>query len=494
MKRALMCCVMAAVLVPVLALGAVTRIEQVVEGNSALKLYVSAESDTGASIVDMKQEELGLTLDNTPLKVESIKLFSQTGEGMAITLLLDCSKSMGSKGEGEQEPFAMAKEAARRLINGMGPKDTFSILAVGDTVKVVQPFTSDKALLGQSLNSIKPTANLTMLYEALRKAIELNAQSGVGIPERRAVIVISDGKDEGSGITLDDVLESNKRSGLPFFAIGFTRVEPAHLSNLKRLALKSGGLYVASPTAKSITKALPAIKEYFRNSYTVQANASGPLAAKLSVLKASFERGGVRAESVRDIQLAGKAAYAPGSEQAGGGEKGIGGFLRAHKIASSAALAVVVLLVILGVVVSRRRKARIATEAARVQAEAMAAARSSAPPAAEQSATSAGRSIGKLCVVASTVDAVPVGLSFPLQASNILGRGEGSSIILNDAKASRRHCEVTVNNGMVMVTDLGSTNGTKVNGTTITSPTVLRGGEQLSIGGVEMRFDQGQSV
>lgn len=491
-KRAFMCFVSSLVLVPVLALGAVTRIEQVIEGNSALKLYVSAESDTGASITDLKQGELSLTLDNTQLKVESLKPFSQTGEGMAITLLLDCSRSMGSKGEGEQEPFAMAKEAARRLINAMGPKDAFSILAIGDSVQVVQAFTNDKAQLDKSLKGIKPTANLTMLYEALRRAIDLNAQSGAGIPMRRAIVVISDGKDEGSGITLDDVLESNRRSGLPFFAIGFTRVEPAHLSNLKRLALKSGGLYVAAPTAQSITKTLPLIKEYFNNSYAVHVSSAAPLAARQSVLRAVFDRDGVRADAVRDVLLTGKAALHYEDEQAGGEGKGIAGFLRSHKIASASAAAGVLVLAALGVILFRRRKARIAAEAAREQAEALAAARSAAASA-SRSATGASPDLGRLSVVASSVDAVPVGLSFPLHASNVLGRGEGSTIILNDSKASRRHCEILVSNGLVTVTDLGSTNGTKVNGTPISAPTVLRGGERLTVGGVELRYDPGQA-
>lgn len=484
-KRAFLFLVTVAILVPTLAMATVTRIEQVSEGSSALKIYISAEQDAGASIVDMKPTEMSLSLDNAQLAIESVKLFSQTGEGMAITLLLDCSKSMGNQGEGGQEPFAMAKEAARRLIKEMGPQDVFSILAVGDTAQVVQPFTADKELLGKSLNAMKATANLTVLYEALRRALEINAQGGQGIPERRAVIVISDGKDEGSGITLDDVLESNKRSGLPFFAIGFTRVDPAHLSNLKRLALKSGGLYVASPTAQSITKTLPAIKEHFRNSYAVQVKASGPLQAKLSVVKAVFERGGVKSEAVREVLLTGKAAAS--STTGGAAEaKDFGGFLKKNKLAVAAMAAGLVVVVVAGVLVVKRRKARVAAEAARVEAEAMAAARSAAGGKAER--------CGRLTVVSSKAEAVPVGLGFPLQATNVLGRGEGASIILNDAKVSRRHCEIAANGGVYTVTDLNSTNGTKVNGAAIASPTMLRMGDVLSVGKIELRLEDGQDA
>src|SRR3990170_734101 len=64
-----------------------------------------------------------------------------------------------------------------------------------------------------------------------------------------------------------------------------------------------------------------------------------------------------------------------------------------------------------------------------------------------------------------------------------VGREEGCELVLADEKASRRHAAFeALPDGRVVVRDLGSTNGTLVDGRRIEQPTLLSGGEQLQIG------------
>lgn len=71
---------------------------------------------------------------------------------------------------------------------------------------------------------------------------------------------------------------------------------------------------------------------------------------------------------------------------------------------------------------------------------------------------------------------------------NVVGRE--ADISVPDGRVSRRHAMVTNQHGQITVEDLGSTNGTKVDGTTITAgeKRVLKGGETISLGGVEVRL------
>jgi len=70
---------------------------------------------------------------------------------------------------------------------------------------------------------------------------------------------------------------------------------------------------------------------------------------------------------------------------------------------------------------------------------------------------------------------------------NIVGR-EGD-IQLTDGRVSRRHAQITLGaDQSLTVTDLGSTNGTKVDGTAISQPTTLQGTEKLSFGGLELQL------
>jgi pSer/pThr/pTyr-binding forkhead associated (FHA) protein len=70
---------------------------------------------------------------------------------------------------------------------------------------------------------------------------------------------------------------------------------------------------------------------------------------------------------------------------------------------------------------------------------------------------------------------------------NVIGR-EGD-VLIADGKASRRHAQITNENGTLTLEDLGSTNGTKVDGTRLApgERRTLAGGEKVSFGGVEMQ-------
>lgn len=62
-----------------------------------------------------------------------------------------------------------------------------------------------------------------------------------------------------------------------------------------------------------------------------------------------------------------------------------------------------------------------------------------------------------------------------------IGREEGNGLRLNDERVSRFHAKVQTEDGDVILTDLDSTNGTRVNGTAIQIRR-LRAGDQVSIG------------
>ncbi|HEX2125257.1 MAG TPA: trypsin-like peptidase domain-containing protein [Thermoleophilaceae bacterium] len=69
-----------------------------------------------------------------------------------------------------------------------------------------------------------------------------------------------------------------------------------------------------------------------------------------------------------------------------------------------------------------------------------------------------------------------------------LGREGTTNLVLRDAKASRRHASLReLPDGRVELTDLGSRNGTFVNGQQVTAPVVLSGGEEIRIGDTVLR-------
>jgi DNA-binding winged helix-turn-helix (wHTH) protein len=72
------------------------------------------------------------------------------------------------------------------------------------------------------------------------------------------------------------------------------------------------------------------------------------------------------------------------------------------------------------------------------------------------------------------------------EGENILGRGTDSLVWIDAQSVSRRHARVMVASGLATLEDLGSKNGTFVNGIRLGSPVALRDGDELRIGNVPM--------
>lgn len=70
-----------------------------------------------------------------------------------------------------------------------------------------------------------------------------------------------------------------------------------------------------------------------------------------------------------------------------------------------------------------------------------------------------------------------------------LGRAAESGVVIDDESVSRAHARLSYQGGQYFVEDLGSRNGTWVNGSGITAPTLLRHGDLLRLGSVELQFE-----
>lgn len=87
-----------------------------------------------------------------------------------------------------------------------------------------------------------------------------------------------------------------------------------------------------------------------------------------------------------------------------------------------------------------------------------------------------------------TVKGLPPDCVYAVEGKSRIGRSEESEIILLDPSVSRAHAVVEVSAGNAIVRDLGSTNGTFVNGRRVESAS-LRDGDELRLGNTRMKFE-----
>lgn len=82
--------------------------------------------------------------------------------------------------------------------------------------------------------------------------------------------------------------------------------------------------------------------------------------------------------------------------------------------------------------------------------------------------------------------------SFPLRGELHLGRDKENAIVVADQKVSRRHASLTPIEETYILTDLGSANGTFLNGVQIAQPTRLKHHDRITLGDTTFSFNIGQ--
>ena len=189
-------------------------------------------TDANGQYVEISANDLLVKEDGVDQKVDT---FHEAAAPVSIVLALDASGSMRKSADS-------VAAAARTFVEALRPEDKLELLFFSDGVLVAHDFATNRQESLDAINGYKPNGG-TALYDALAGALSaLKSVEG-----RRAVVVMTDGRDEnnpgtapGSRHTLDDVFEIAKAVDATVLPIGLgSNVDRA---GLERLAAMSGGV------------------------------------------------------------------------------------------------------------------------------------------------------------------------------------------------------------------------------------------------------------
>ena len=216
------------------------------------------------------------------------------GEAIPVTsmLVIDISGSMDKNNK-----IGTAKEAAKAYVSGMRAGDQAGLITYDTHVYTVQPVTSDIPTLVSAIDGLE-TGSDTAMYNALVEAEKaLESVSG-----RKAIIVLTDGMDNQSSSTLDDVISGIGESGLSISAIGFgdttlTGQEGLDEAGLRALAEGAGGQYAFARDAQTLSDLYQQYGQSLQSEYAITYVSPSPLrdginrslSVSLSVIGVSME-------------------------------------------------------------------------------------------------------------------------------------------------------------------------------------------------------------
>ncbi|MEW6284391.1 MAG: VWA domain-containing protein, partial [Candidatus Eremiobacterota bacterium] len=218
---------------------------------------------TGLGAAEFEVVEDGVPQTDLTVQVTTDK----TPVSMAV--VVDHSGSMVGSMEG-------AVEAARNFVDLLRPADRACLVAFSDRPRKAVDFTSDRAALKKELSRLKPRGG-TALYDSIDLACDLlSLREG-----RRAVILLTDGKDEndpgtapGSVHTLTQALEGARKQECTLYCMGLGKgVDRAVLT---KLADGTGGRAYFPPTVKDLKDTYAAVATELRSQYEVAWTSSNP--------------------------------------------------------------------------------------------------------------------------------------------------------------------------------------------------------------------------
>ncbi len=201
-------------------------------------VYISAINAAGEP-VGINPTQITIEENGREITPDQISGSGEVGP-LTTMLVMDISGSMNSGGK-----LPAAKEAAQAYIHQMRAGDQAGLLTFNTSIKYASPITGDFNALVAAINGLR-AKNDTAMYDALLEAVEiLEASSG-----RKAIIVLTDGLDNQSTYTADDVIEQIGPAGLSISTIGLG--DPTHgpgaqtaldEAALTSLAERAGGVY-----------------------------------------------------------------------------------------------------------------------------------------------------------------------------------------------------------------------------------------------------------
>ena len=225
-------------------------------------LDVAVTDDRGGFVSGLAPDAFRVLEEGKP---QTVAFFTEQDAPATIGLLLDASGSM-----------LVSRD---RMIDGISaltaasnPSDEFLPLVFNERVTPVlgstARFTSDPTTLRDALTNSLIVLGKTAFYDAVSQAID---GVSMGSHERRVLIVMSDGGDNASEKTLDELLTKVQSSNVLIYTIALIdRLSPGYdPGTLRRLAKLTGGLAFAPQRREMVSDAFRAIAADIRSRYTL---------------------------------------------------------------------------------------------------------------------------------------------------------------------------------------------------------------------------------
>ena len=213
---------------------------------------------------------------------------------MNVALLMDVSSSLG-------RGVRVAATSAQRFFEGvLTERDAASLLVFNHDLERLTPFTGDTRLLRYAAHGLRAWGS-TRLYDGIAYAVS----SFAGRPDRRALVILSDGADTDSNLDFERVLAQVELAEVAIYPVALRVNDQGTIDALRTLSDRTGGQYYIADSVDDLDRIYRQIARALRSQYLIAFEPTAGVAAgpdglrdiRVEVLRSGLTVTGVRSRT-----------------------------------------------------------------------------------------------------------------------------------------------------------------------------------------------------
>jgi VWFA-related protein len=219
-----------------------------------VELYTSVVDRRGRPVPGLAQKDFAVTEDGVR---QTISRFERVDDlPIHAAVVLDTSGSM-------EKSLPQARDAALGFLKDtIQPKDRAAIITFNDHPNIGVKFSNDLTTLAGGLAGLKAERSTVLWDTMIFSLFYFN-----GVKGQRAILLLTDGRDEGSRFSYEDALEYVRRSGVTIYTIGLG--DDIEKRKLTKLSEETGGRAFFIKSAAELSAIYASIQQELRSQYLV---------------------------------------------------------------------------------------------------------------------------------------------------------------------------------------------------------------------------------
>jgi len=234
---------------------------------SEVEVFFAATSHH-KSVTDLAVKDVTI-LDNRQPPAEVTGFRNEAELPLRLGIVIDTSASVTGRFRFEQDS---AIDFLQRVMTP--PNDQAFIIGVSNSVLVVQDFTNEQQLLATAVHQLAPSGG-TALWDAVAFAADKLASRVEEHPVARLLVVLSDGQNNSSSMTLEEAIEHAQREEVFVYTVSTSDDEDSSLSSslgrrsLQLLAEATGGAAFAPGSIHRLNTSFGDLQRLIRGRYLI---------------------------------------------------------------------------------------------------------------------------------------------------------------------------------------------------------------------------------